>query len=114
MVHYKRFDALEARVLYVIDVPDTTIESAAISPSGWDGNEPLPAAQAIGDTWCDERRTPALLVPSAATPGELNLIINSRHPDWQWEWVTSGPATFAFDARLAGLIGRSRKQVLNS
>lgn len=28
---------------------------------------------AIGDSWYDERRSPALLVPSAVTPGEYNL-----------------------------------------
>jgi RES domain-containing protein len=94
LVHYKRFDALEPHVLHVIDVPDTAIESAPALPDGWDGDEPVPAAQAIGDSWCDERRSPALLVPSAVTPGEYNLIINSRHLDWQWQWVISGPQAF--------------------
>jgi RES domain-containing protein len=107
LVHYKRFDALEPHVLYVIDVPDAAISNAPIPPNGWDGDEPMPAAQAIGDSWCDERRSPALLVPSAVTPGECNLIINSHHTDWQWEWVTSGPVAFAFDARLAELMMQS-------
>lgn len=68
-----------------------------------------PAARAIGDSWSDERKSPALLVPSAVTPGEDNLIINSRHPDWQWNWVISGPMEFTFDARLAGLMEQSQK-----
>lgn len=104
LVHYKRFDALEPHVVYVLDVPDAAIESAPAPPHGWDGDEPVPRAQAIGDGWFDERRSPALLVPSAVTPGECNLIINSRHPDWQWTWVASGPMRFAFDARLAELM----------
>lgn len=109
LVHYKRFDALESHVLYAIDVPDAAVESAPVPPRGWDGDEPAPAAQAIGDTWCDDRRSPALLVPSAVTPGEYNLLINSHHPDWQWKWVISGPAKFTFDARLADLMEPSQK-----
>ena len=80
LVHYKRFDALEAHLVYVLDVPDTAIESAPAPPHGWDGDEPVRAAQAIGDSWYDERRSPALVVPSAVTPGEYSLIVNSRHP----------------------------------
>lgn len=109
LVHYKRFDALEPHLVYVVDVPDAMIEPVPEPPRGWNGEEPLPDAQAIGDSWCDERKSPALLVPSAVAPGESNLIINSRHPDWQWQWVISGPVTFAFDARLAELMERSQK-----
>jgi RES domain-containing protein len=109
LVHYKRFDALAPHVLYVIDVPEAAIESAPVPPDGWDGDEPAPAAQAIGDSWCDERRSPTLLVPSAVTPGEYNLIVKSRHPDWQWKWVISGPVRFAFDARLAELMEPSQR-----
>lgn len=109
LVHYKRFDALEPHVMYVLDVPDSAIERTPMPPQGWDGNEPLPAAQAIGDSWCDERRSPTLLVPSAVTPGEYNLIIHSRHPGWQWKWVVSGPVKFGFDSRLAELMEQSQK-----
>ncbi len=109
LVHYKRFDALKPHVLYVVDVPDAAIESTPVPPHGWDGDEPCRTAQAIGDGWYDERRSPALLVPSAVTPGEYKLMVNSRHPEWQWKWVISGPVSFAFDARLAELVERSQK-----
>jgi RES domain-containing protein len=108
LVHYKRFDALEPHVVYVLDVPDSVIVNPPMFPHAWDGDDLVPAAQAIGDSWCDELRSPALLVPGAVTPGECNLIINSRHPDWQWKWVISGQVKFAFDARLAELMGQSR------
>ncbi|HVS78089.1 MAG TPA: hypothetical protein VHE11_14215 [Steroidobacteraceae bacterium] len=45
----------------------------------------------------------------AVTPGEYNLMINPRHPGWQWRWVVSGPRAFAFDARLAELMEQSHK-----
>lgn len=109
LVHYKRFDALEPHALYALDVPDAAIERAPAPPHGWNGDEPIPAAQAIGDSWWDERRSPALLVPSAVTPGEYNLMVNSRHPNWQWKWVISGPVSFVFDARLARLVEQSQK-----
>jgi RES domain-containing protein len=109
LVHYKRFNALEPHVLYVVDLPDAAIECAPVPPKGWDNDEPVRTAQALGDRWYDERRSPALLVPSAVTPGEFNLIINSRHSEWQWKWVTAGPVSFAFDARLTELTERSRK-----
>ena len=109
LVHYKRFDALEAHLVYVLDVPDAAIESVPALPHGWDGDELVRTAQAIGDSWYDEGRSPALLVPSAVTPGEYNLIVNSRHPDWHWKWVIAGPVTFAFDARLAELMKQSQE-----
>lgn len=106
VVHYKRFDALEPHVLYVLDIPASAIEKAPAPPKGWDAEDPDPAAQALGNMWCDEDKSPALRVPSAVTPGEHNLIVNSHHPDWRWEWVVSGPQVFAFDARLAELMKR--------
>ena len=32
LVHYKRFDALEPHVIYVLDVPDAAIEGALVPP----------------------------------------------------------------------------------
>ena len=42
-------------------------------------------------------------------PGEYNLIVNSRQPDLQWNWVIWGPVTVACDARLAELMKQSRE-----
>jgi len=104
IVHYKRFDALEPHAVYTLDVPESQIQKVSTFPDDWDAEDPLPAAQAIGNDWCDEAQSPALWVPSAVTPGEHNLMVNSHHPDWQWGWVTSGPEPFAFDLRLAEMM----------
>jgi RES domain-containing protein len=106
LVHYKRFDALEPHAVFMLDLPESAIEMAPEPPAAWDDEDPLAAAQAIGNSWCDDERSPVLRVPSAVTPGEYNLIVNSHHPDWQWEWVVSGPEPFAFDTRLTELIRR--------
>ncbi|MDB6168085.1 MAG: hypothetical protein JWM88_949 [Verrucomicrobia bacterium] len=108
LVHYKRFDALNPHVVYQLEVPDGAIQRVGVPPKGWDGEDPLPAAQAIGNRWCDRRESPALLVPSAVTRGEHNLLLNPRHADWKWSWVVAGPAPFAFDARLLEAIRSKR------
>jgi RES domain-containing protein len=107
LVHYKRFDVLEPHVVYAVDIPESAIEKAPVPPADWDADDPSPTAQAIGNAWCDEERSPALLVPSAVTAGEHNLLVDARHPDWRWDWISLGPHPFAFDARLAGLMKRS-------
>ncbi|AWJ85652.1 hypothetical protein TSH58p_19010 (plasmid) [Azospirillum sp. TSH58] len=62
-------------------IPDDVVET--VDPAhvpGWD--EPgCAAAGAYGDRWFDEGRTAVLLVPSAVTAIDRNIIINQRHPD---------------------------------
>lgn len=41
LARYKRLDALEAHLVYVLDVPDTAIERAPAPPRGWDGDETM-------------------------------------------------------------------------
>jgi len=108
LVHYKRIDALLPHVRYEIEVPDALIATLGREPAGWNGADLLPAAQALGDQWYDGGRTPALRVPSAVTPGELNLIVNAHHAAWDWKWVVSGPVAYRFDPRLVELLGARR------
>lgn len=106
LVHYKRFDCLEPHVIYTVEVPNDQIDTVLSPPRGWDGDDMLAAAQAIGNNWCDKAASPALRVPSAVTIGENNLMLNSRHPAWDWKWVVSAAIPFDFDARLAELLKR--------
>jgi RES domain-containing protein len=107
LVHYKRFDGLQPHVVCSLDLPDTAVRSLDRVPKGWDGLDLLPAAQALGNTWCDRQESPALRVPSAVTRGEFNLLLNTHHPDWNWSWV-SAPEPFRFDNRLQGLLAQAR------
>ena len=47
----------------------------------WDSPS-FEAAQAFGDRWYDERRTPVLIVPSVVTRVERNVLINQEHPEF--------------------------------
>ena len=53
----------------------------------------------IGSEWLDSMRTVALLVPSAVTPSETNMLLNPRHPDIG-KLEQSAPEPFAFDHRM--------------
>lgn len=108
LVHYRRFDQLQPHVLCVAEIPETAILDVPALPPGWDGPGLLPAAQALGNAWFDGVQSPALRVPSAVTPGEWNLLLNARHPDWRWGWV-SPPEPFSFDARLHDLMAAARR-----
>ncbi len=109
LVHYKRFDHLEPHVLCVAEIPDDFIRELPRTPTGWDGQEPSPQAQALGNAWCDRRESPALRVPSAVMRGEFNLLLNSQHPQWSWDWV-AGPVPFSFDRRLGELLREARRR----
>jgi RES domain-containing protein len=107
LVHYKRFDGLKPHVIYIVDIPDSQITSVGTPPPGWDGEDLLPGAQKVGDGWCDSQVSPGLLAPSAITPGENNLLINTHHMNWDWAWVGS-MEPFEFNSRLAELLRKAQ------
>ena len=109
LVHYKRFDHLQAHVLCSVELPEAAVLDLPNVPSDWAAPGISAAAQALGNDWCDRGLSPALRVPSAVTPGEFNLLINSRHPDWRWDWVT-GPEPLVFDSRLSDLMATARRR----
>lgn len=67
---------------------------------GWDAAD-LSSSRAYGDRWYDERRTAVLLVPSAVTRIERNILVNQEHPDFSRLSATE-PQLVRWDARLFG------------
>jgi RES domain-containing protein len=64
----------------------------------WDSPS-FEAAQAFGDRWYDERRTPVLIVPSVVTLVERNVLINQEHPEFPLV-KASQAVPVRWDARL--------------
>jgi len=103
LVHYKRLDGLAPHVLCSADLPEACILRLKSPPSGWNALDSADAIREVGNDWHDEMKSAALMVPSVIIPGEFNFLINSRHPDWRWSWV-SRPVEFSFDRRLPELL----------
>lgn len=67
-------------------------------PSGWHKRRDE-SLRRFGDEWIRAQQTVALLVPSAAIPGEWNVLLNPAHAHFQR--VSFGePVPFNFDARM--------------
>lgn len=66
-----------------IEIPDT-IAVERFDPkglAGWDDTS-MEASQRFGDSWLASGRSSVLLVPSAVTRIDLNLVINPAHRDF--------------------------------
>jgi RES domain-containing protein len=83
------------------EIPDT-VEIARLAPetlpAGWQKtrNEAL---RRLGDEWIHAAQTAALLVPSAAIPGEWNLLLNPAHPEFR-KIRFRNAEPFTFDTRM--------------
>jgi RES domain-containing protein len=87
---------------FEIEVPDNLsrrVLGASDLPQGWDDQDDLSLARAVGDTWLRVTDTCLLSVPSVIVPEEINDLINPAHPEASTiSVVTSRP--FSFDPRL--------------
>ncbi len=82
-----------------VEIPEAEIETfAPVEPFAWWG-EDVRATRAWGDRWLEERRSLALLVPSAVTRLDNNLVINPEHPAFPG-LAPSDPQEVVWDPRL--------------
>ena len=89
-----------AQVYVRIDIP-TEVGIEFVTPddvSGWDDTS-FTASRQYGDRWYDTRRTAVLVVPSAVTHVDRNVLINEEHPDFGRIHATE-PAPVHWDERL--------------
>lgn len=101
-VHLGRRDSRISFMSVRATVPDDIRSeriAAAMLPAEWKASPPLEATMAIGDRWCAELRSAMLSIPSAVVPGEFNILLNPKHPDFPRVSV-SPPERFSFDPRL--------------
>lgn len=88
-------------VYFTIEIPEKYLERPAgrAWPRGWRNPVPQPGPRNYGTRFLEERRAPALVLPTAIQPLGWNALINPSHPDFTLAWVT-GPHPYAFDTRL--------------
>jgi len=106
LVHYERFDSLDEHVIYRLNIPDHEVFTLHPLPSDW-RNKHSPKAQVAGNAWCDNDVSPVLKVPSVVSAGEFNVLVNSRHPRWDWQWITKR-RKFRFNSRIVALVRRAK------
>jgi RES domain-containing protein len=68
-------------------------------PTNWRKCPPPATVKDLGSAWVASLRTLALVVPSAITPSEDNIVLNPRHVDMA-KIARDPPEPFAFDPRL--------------
>ncbi len=82
-----------------VEIPDALVERfTPAEPFPW-WEADLRATRAHGDRWLEERRSLALLVPSAVTRLDRNLVINPEHPAFA-ALRPDPPAEVIWDPRL--------------
>ena len=89
-------------VLIPADLPDATpVTRIALDalPVDWNAYPAPEELKQMGTDWIALAETAALVVPSAVIPGDQNVLLNPRHPDFQALRIGQ-PETFAYDRRL--------------
>lgn len=104
LVRLKQTDGLQPFRAFELEIPDELILKPTDYPPRW--RTRIAVSRAFGDAWLEARSSPALLVPSAITPGEWNVLLNPLHRQFSLQWVVRGPIAYRFDDRL--LAGRAR------
>jgi len=98
LVHLQRSNQIAPFNRWVIEVPGNAIAPVPALPIGWASNSAV--TQALGDAWLAAGSSVGLLVPSAIGPSEHNCLLNPAHPQFDLNWIVSGPHPFVFDPRL--------------
>lgn len=102
LVHIDVADVPDDLVLLTIDVPNDAscarVEPTEL-PGGWQRASESTACHARGDAWVARGAELLLVVPSAAIPEEMNVLLNPRHPDATDVRVTER-RPFVYDSRL--------------
>lgn len=86
-------------VLFIPDMLSITTLNRTQLPIDWNSHPPISKSKQIGDNFVRDSSFLGLLVPSAVTKGDLNLLINPNHPQFHSIQVIE-KEPFPFDNRL--------------
>jgi RES domain-containing protein len=98
LVHLKQTNDVRPFRAFTLEVPDNVILKPASYPARWRAR--IGVSRAFGDQWLEAQASLALLVPSAISLGEWNVLLNPLHRQFSLRWVVRGPVAYSFDARL--------------
>jgi RES domain-containing protein len=98
LVHLKQNNHIHPFCSYSAEIPDALVLKPDSLPRHWRSR--LTVSRRFGDGWLQGMTSPALLIPSAVTRGEWNVLLNPGHPQFSPQWIVSGPTTYSFNPRL--------------
>jgi RES domain-containing protein len=109
LVHLEAEGVLARYWVYLpLDIADgdvLSVEDYAGVPDDF-ATWPAPAStRRIGDRWAVQAASVALLVPSAITPGERDVLLNPAHPDFGTAVSVGSTHPLRFDSRLVKRAG---------
>lgn len=91
-------DLISIRASLPDAVPVTELAESALPPN-WKAIPAPPEMKDIGTAWLKQGQTAVLVVPSAVSPRERNLLLNPKHPAMNFLQADSGQP-FHFDPRM--------------
>jgi RES domain-containing protein len=101
-VHVDPEEPLTSYVAVAADIPVNLsihrFEEAQL-PSAWRDDPSPNELRELGTAWLLSKATPVACVPSAATPGEYNYLLNPEHPEFN-QISINNPIPFVFDHRM--------------
>ena len=102
MANVDRQRLIESRYVVVrVRVPLNLVEYLDESelPGDWQAWPHAASARRVGTRWFEERRSAAMVVPSAVVPHDTNVLLNPQHPEWRRVEVGE-PEPFPVDLRV--------------
>lgn len=105
LVHTTNPTLLPALLLVRAELPDalaTHRVDAKRLPADWVSHPAPLSLQKVGQDWLIARSSVALLVPSALSPNEFNILLNPLHPDFVQLVLAEPPEPYSPDPRLLG------------
>lgn len=82
-----------------VRIDGTLIETVDTLPDDWRQLPAPPSTRELGSRWVAQSRSVVLGVPSVVVNGEVNYMLNPRHPDFS-RLKIGDPQPFSFDPRL--------------
>lgn len=98
LVHLNRKTQIQTYAHWTLEIPDGAIEDTPGLPPDWAVD--LEHTRSLGDAWLASCGAPALRIPSVIVPTEDNFLLNPAHPEFDLQWVSSGPNPVKIAGRL--------------